>query len=265
MGYRQDIKMRIIFYPYKIGSASCRALSNAVSGLRVRANGRYRYRNGDVIFNWGATLVPNWSLNVPTGIINGFRGIVEASNKLLTFQALERANVPTVPFTTDREVASSWDNIVVRHILTGHGGNGIEIVVNDEELPQAPLYTKYIEPVAEYRVHVFDGKVIDYVKKRRRVDDPPEGSENYIRNLQNGWVFTRNNLRRLERVEQMAIDAVNALGLVFGAVDIIRDEENNCMVLEVNTACGLQGTTLEAYKNAILEYATKLERGTAMA
>jgi glutathione synthase/RimK-type ligase-like ATP-grasp enzyme len=48
--------------------------------------------------------------------------------------------------------------------------------------------------------------------------------------------------------------AVSALGLDFGAVDIIWNErEDKCYVLEVNTAPGLQGSTLENYANAIME------------
>ena len=48
--------------------------------------------------------------------------------------------------------------------------------------------------------------------------------------------------------DTIAVNAVKALGLDFGAVDIIYNEkENQYYVLEVNTAPGLEGTTLIKY------------------
>lgn len=256
--------MRTVIYPYKMGSASAKALAQALDARRVRPVGRYKPRREDLIVNWGASTIPRWyeaymRLNGEGGFLNYPNCVRNATNKLSCFRILTEASVPTVEWTTEPHVVLEWqrDNrkIVARGTLTGHSGAGIEIVDIDDWIPRAPLYTKYINPVAEYRVHVFDGKVIDYVKKRRRNGDQPEGIESMVRSLGNGWVFTRENLRRLERVEEMAVNAIKALGLDFGAVDILRDEDNNCMVLEVNTAMGMQGTTLEAYKQAILNYA----------
>jgi D-alanine-D-alanine ligase-like ATP-grasp enzyme len=52
-------------------------------------------------------------------------------------------------------------------------------------------------------------------------------------------------------VTSEAIKAVNCLGLYFGAADVIwNDKEQRAYVLEVNTAPGLEGTTLENYANA---------------
>ncbi|MNY81884.1 hypothetical protein D3C86_2236870 [compost metagenome] len=48
--------------------------------------------------------------------------------------------------------------------------------------------------------------------------------------------------------------AVNALGLDFGAADVIwNDHRKQAFVLEVNTAPGLTGTTLEKYAKALKE------------
>ena len=50
----------------------------------------------------------------------------------------------------------------------------------------------------------------------------------------------------------LAIDSVAALRLDFGAVDIIWNKRHDrYYTLEVNTAPGLEGTTLERYSNAI--------------
>ena len=123
-------------------------------------------------------------------------------------------------------------------------------------IPPAPLYTRGVANDGEYRVHVFDGSVILYQKKSRRVDDNGEvvtadGAEADVRNLESNWIYRTGNLRQLERVEELAINAVSALNLDFGAVDIIKDTEGNVFVLEVNSAPGLGNTaTLEAYREA---------------
>lgn len=193
---------------------------------------------------------------------------------------------------------SNGDKVFVRHSLTGHSGHGIEVVNNNEnveqilaisnaqrmledaglddvaelldnsysdmldvapELPDAPLYTRGIENNGEYRVHVFNGSVILYQKKSRRVDDDgvdiPDEDESDVRNLASNWIYRTDNLRRLERIEQLAINAVTSLGLDFGAVDIIKDGEGNIYVLEVNSAPGLRNDeTARMYTEAITSY-----------
>lgn len=249
---------RLRVYPYKMASKSAKLLSTALGALRIKPMGRYLPRSGDVIVNWGAStfsgrMAPLRSiLELPEGvqILNQSDKVANASNKLKTFQILQEAGIPIPEFTTDSFVATDWDKIYQRNVLTGHSGEGI-IVREDGFVTNAPLYVKAIENHGEYRVHVFDGDVIDYVKKRKR-----RGVENNsdIRNLASGWVYTRENLRRLERIEELAIRAVSALGLDFGAVDIIKDENRDVFVLEVNCAPGMSSTTLQSYRTAIQNY-----------
>lgn len=125
-------------------------------------------------------------------------------------------------------------------------------------VPEAPLYTLGVNNQGEYRVHVLNGEVILYQKKSRRVDEngsviTADVEEADIRNLASNWVYRTGNLNRLERIEQLAIDAIEALGLDFGAVDIIMDNEGVVRVLEVNTAPGISNTeTANAYVDAFL-------------
>lgn len=284
-------------YPYKVGSASARALKDALGAMIIKLeNSRYRYRNAHTIINWGNSRRPSWmSTDVP--VINQPESVEIASNKLDTFERLQAEMIATVPWTTDKSLAQGWLNdgvkVFVRHSLTGHSGEGIEVISPREEsdfnvelthiinrlrtinyhsladnliedledisvsLPDAPLYTYGVSNTGEYRVHVFDGEVILYQKKSRRVNEETgevvtaEGEEADVRNLASNWVYRTGNLRRLERVEELAINAVRALGLDFGAVDIIKDENGEVYVLEVNTAPGLGNeATLEAYVRA---------------
>ncbi len=247
--------MRVRIYPYKVGSVSARALAQALGGLCVRPDGAYRPRREDKVINWGNSVIPNWWPWTPLaqGVLNEPQKVRLASNKLLTLQKLEEAGVAHVPFTTDSVEARTWPVAYCREKLTGHSGEGI--VIFDHSLgeipPHAPLYTKAIDNNGEYRVHVFNGEVIDYRKKSRQREDAPTEAEKLVRNLASGWVYREGHLKRLDRVEQLAKDAIEALGLDFGAVDIIMDGAGEVYVLEVNTACGMEPRTLAKYVEAI--------------
>lgn len=129
-------------------------------------------------------------------------------------------------------------------------------VLEHGDVPPAPLYTRGLQNNGEYRVHVFGGDVILYQKKSRRVDDEgnvieAEGIDADIRNLNSNWIYRTGNLIRLERVEQLAISAIDTLRLDFGAVDIIMDENGNVYVLEINSAPGISNSETErAYIDA---------------
>lgn len=246
---------RFRIYPYKLPSKSARRLKEALGGLPLlKPDGNYTPRQGDKIINWGNSTVPNFSTD---NMLNKPQSVLNASNKLRTFRKLEEAGIPTIPFTTDIEVASDWDDVYVRHQLQGHSGAGIEIVDLHHDLPVAPLYTKKIDNNGEYRVHVMNGEVFDYRKKSRLADDEATEEQGKIRTLGNGWIYRQGNLKRLERIEELAKSAIRALGLDFGAVDIIMDGDGNVFVLEINTAVGLADNTLESYITKFKEhYAT---------
>src|SRR5690606_26439568 len=90
-----------------------------------------------------------------------------------------------------------------------------------------------------------DNKILDVTKKRRR--NSTEHSS-YIKNLSNGWVYCRKGIEIPDNLLQCAKDAINAMGLTFGAVDLLY-RKGIPYVLEINTAPGLQGTTLQKYIN----------------
>ena len=143
--------------------------------------------------------------------------------------------------------------IVVRQLARGHGGRGIMLISGEDEIPDAPLYTVYKKKKAEYRIHVFNGQVIDVQQKRLRkpADDEEITANHQMRNFDNGWVYCREDVLAPDAVLDEAVKAVKVLGLDFGAVDIGWNEHYQTpYVYEVNTAPGLEGTTLEIYLNA---------------
>jgi len=135
-----------------------------------------------------------------------------------------------------------------RHLLRASQGRGLRHVGRDGVLQRAPMYTRYVRKADEFRVHVFDGQVIDVQQKRKRRDVPNDDVNYQIRNARYGWVFCRDGVQAPDSVLDAAIAAVAALGLDFGAVDIGYNRQRSMpYVFEVNTAPGLEGTTLDSY------------------
>lgn len=252
---------RAVVLPYKIGSQSAKLLANGLTdrlGLkvrRVRHDGRYRPKLRSLIVNYGSNSRPNWPTNGRW--LNSPPACATAGNKLTAFNSFKNAALSIPEFTTNKEVATGWiaagATVVARTVLNGHSGRGIVLCDTTHPLADAPLYVKYKKKRKEFRVHVFQNQVIDVAeKRRRRKEERPSSFDGYIRNLANGWVFCRDAVQKPADLDGLAIAACRALGLDFGAVDIIWNEwENKCYLLEVNTAPGLTGTTLVNYTNAI--------------
>lgn len=242
--------LKTYILPYNIGSASAKALSLALN-IR-RSKGEREFKPRSTVVNWGNGKI------IPRGrglrILNRPDAVATASNKLSTFRILQKLGVPTVEFTTSRREAEEWIDentpVYARQKLTGSSGEGIVVLQYGDRFVDAPMYTKGFIKTHEYRVHVVDGKVIDFTKKRRREGTPEENS--LIKNLENGWVFCRDNVKLPNKVRAASLAAVSGMGLDFGAVDILYSEKQDmARILEVNTAPGLEGTTLERYTEAI--------------
>jgi glutathione synthase/RimK-type ligase-like ATP-grasp enzyme len=181
-----------------------------------------------------------------------------AKNKLETFRVLSDAKVPCPDWTTSKSLAedlvSYGITILARKLLSSSQGKGI-VVCKSLPIVDAPLYVKYVRKDKEFRVHVHNGDVIDLQEKRRRNnvrDENGNRPSGLIRNLENDWVFCRNNIVEPEGLRKIAIDAIRAIGLLFGAVDIILSKEGKLLILEVNTAPGLCESTATKYAQAFV-------------
>lgn len=185
-----------------------------------------------------------------------FRITPEPLDKIQQLTRFRDNNVSHPPFCTTAAGVSQLGSKVVfaRTLVNSTNGRGIvEFDVQPNvQPPRAPLYTAYIPKKAEYRVHVFDGAVVDTQQKlKKRAYEGERDSR--VRNLRNGYVYTRGNLAPPAGLGDLAINAVRCLGYRYGAVDIIYNEKQNRLyVLEVNSRPGLMGTTLERYAVALV-------------
>lgn len=173
------------------------------------------------------------------------------------FQAFSQSGVACPKYSRPGDqvldVLGNPKRIVCRALLNSSSGKGITIVERGQELPNVPLYTEYIPKKKEFRVHVYNNRVIDYAEKRKRRDHQ-DTRDTQIRNLQNGYVFCRDNIVLPNGILELAVQAVAAIDRTQGAVDIIWNEkQDKCFVLEVNSNPGMEGTTLKKYTEAIKE------------
>lgn len=224
----------------------------------------------NLVINWGNSEPPPQVLGCT--LINEPGAIKTAVNKLTALKAMQESPSVLVPAHTDNEdTAYSWvragHTVVARHVLTGSGGEGIQLLSSVDDFPcDAPLFTLYVPKKSEWRLHVLGGEVFDVQRKMRRKDVPDDKVNWKIRNHNNGFIFARNEGDAIdphlyEQMMRVSIAAIKALKLDFGAVDVICNEKQKlAYVLEVNTAPGLEGSTLVNYAEAFAEYCYRRTR-----
>lgn len=254
-------------YPYKPASKGAKDLAEALGVRRIKhRSSRFRASPQKVVVNWGCG-ADNWPRELNgCRIINNPAAVSLCSNKLSFFRNVSEAEQgPRVPpFLTSRQdviqrlsggAGVEW---VARTVLQGHSGAGIILINGDtppEDVPQASLYTKYIKKTDEYRVHIFQGEVIDVQRKARSMDVPDDQVNWQVRNHANGFIFARNEGQPVPAdVAGQSLLCMRAVGLDFGAVDVVYNgRREEAYVIEVNTAPGLVGTTLENYTRKFRE------------
>ncbi len=218
-------------------------------------NSRFTGQRAPWVVNWGYPGVPlPWMERVR--LLNAPRVIERVSNKLTFFQLIHEANwIPK--WAEERHVAEDWardgKKVVCRTLLNASGGRGIVIASTVDELVDAPLYVQYIPKKSEYRVHIFDGEIIDIQQKVSKAGGEPLDWK--VRSHANGFIYQRANIHPPASVCDNANGAMAATDLHFGAVDVIYNEkQDRAYVLEINTAPGLEGQTVQSYARAIREY-----------
>lgn len=235
------MKLRIV--PYSLASESARLIADKLTAALNYKVWIGKVKPGRINLAWGG---PNNGITGPQNT----QAISRAVNKLRAFEAFRQAGV-NIPEYSTRKADAVWPTVVARSILSGSEGEGITIHNQGTPLPDVPLYVQYVKKKKEFRVHVFNGEVIDVQEKRKRngVD------AHQVRNTENGYVFCHENIVEPTDLREQGVKAVQALGLLFGAVDIIwNKKQDKCYVLEVNTSPGLTPSTADKYTTAIVNY-----------
>jgi glutathione synthase/RimK-type ligase-like ATP-grasp enzyme len=255
--------MRLIVYPYKLESKGAVKIQDFLTDageycLRVHPNGDYKPHRNDLVIGWGAGDWPDWrnaADQVRAKWLNKSDKICLAIDKLLAFEKFKTARVPIPKFTTNIDTARSYlradGQVVIRKEVEGRDGSGMVIATSAAQVVEAPLYTSYIKKTEEYRIHIFDGAVICAQVREKR--DSFTGRVNYqVRTTSGGWGLSITT-RQPPECNTAAIAAVKALGLDFGAVDVIWNRVHGAFVLEVNSAPELTAAIAVKYGERILQ------------
>lgn len=230
-------------------NASCvtgKALREKLDALRKRTDKRSKC---DLFLRWGSTeQFPNTRFKLE---LNTVEAVGNAINKLRMLELLKTAEISVPNFTNDANLLADFvdahGNVYIRN------KRGVVRYSNDFN-PTTDLY--YTKPVKakrrEYRVHVFNGKVIGIYEKVPMTEEVPalfkSDTCHFKRRDPGVCLLTAEN-------QEMCIKAVQTLGLLFGGVDVIRDAKRNIYICEVNSSPGLNTHMLEVYTQEILNYA----------
>lgn len=162
-------------------------------------------------------------------------------NKYIELIALKRGGVPHVAYSLSYP-GPGW------YGRTLHHSGGKDFLEHDNP---ADFFTQHVEVGEEFRVHVFQGQVIKVAKK---VPNKEGWHHPYIRNKRFGWRFIRGEGYITQGCRAAGVAAVAAVGYDFGAVDVGIKLDTYPVVFEVNSAPRVEGSSVEAWGTAFLDY-----------
>lgn len=182
--------------------------------------------------------------------LNGVSAIELASNKLESLAILRDRGIPVPEWDSDPQ--SLVDRVgfpILGRRIQHARATDVVLCLQRRDWRRRPrdYYVQYIPTNREYRLHVAGGEVI---RIQGKYLDVSEDYLPWIRNYSTGHRF-RAPSRRLHSARlDSAVGAVSALGLDFGAVDLIVADDGSHYVLEVNTSPSCSPLTGAAYVRA---------------
>lgn len=250
----------MIINPYKNGSRGAKEIKNALRarGVKVWTLQKPPAHRKHLIINWG-----NSEFQYPTEqltVVNDPFQTYSMSNKVNFFEnTLHSKDV--LEWTRSREKALEWGGIVfARTKVEASGGRGIIVwEPGADDLPLAPLYTKYVPKTHEYRLHMarrLKGKGFTVMLAQRKVfvktPQRPSPTDWKVRSHDNGFIFqthpTHDNIPSKVMAAAGRVMSEHFSGLHFAALDVMyHDGRDKAWVIEGNTAPGLENASISIY------------------
>lgn len=203
-------------------------------------------RRVDFLLRWGNSDQEQRDAGV---VIQKAKAIRLASDKLAAFRSLAEAGVPIPRFTTSADEANGWGTTVFGRTRHGSKGHGITVFQPGDARWGHALYTEFVPNDREYRLHVVGGDVVRV--QRKYLERQELNGDGFIKNHDHGYVFKQPQKALNTSRTDAAVAACAALGLDFGAVDMVVDQQGKEYVLEVNTAPSCSPLTGKAYVEAL--------------
>lgn len=241
--------------PYKQISLSATGLSHKLGAKRINLRTQaFSPRKEHVIINWGNS--SDYAKKLERSVqlfLNKPEAVALSVNKIAFYGLCSQHKLPGPTWTTLKKQAQEWAQehvVVARTLVEAHAGRGIIIVEKGGVVPDAKVYTLYVPKRDEFRIHVARGNIVDIQQKKLRNGIQ---EKNYkVRSHSNGWIFARNGIKCPDVCQKAALDVMGAIGLDFGAIDVgYMQSKDRATVYEVNTAPGIEGTTLDIYAKTI--------------
>jgi len=273
------------------------------------SSGKNAPRNRDIVIGWGTKTSENVNLG-NANVLNHPNAIRKNRNKfsvLETLKANRQLSSNVAKFFSSDVIRRAVEREDATLPLIGRtnyhqGGKGLWTCLTKSHVEKAisdgaQYFQEYIDIKTEYRLHVFDGKVMYAVKK---VENPTEAGwiaqrkekvldyarknevnidvntlnyvlgrvvkevvlpDRIVRSNKRGWKFSSVAINTLSAaLKNAAIKSVEAVGLDFGAVDCAINVSDHPFIIEINTGPGLQGTSLNKYIAAFREKIDEIER-----
>lgn len=221
----------------KLGKTSCLGIAKAMQTptVVVRNDLVHRYpSNTELCVRWGCTST------IPTkNVLNTAKAIHQVGDKIAFRRLLQPHGLcPQTWFEQDNAETIQYPVIIRaerhaqgRHLYVANNISDLKNIVVRNFKGQHVYASALINKVAEYRVFVGCGRAIWVAQKT------PGNPEDIAWNVAQGGRF--DNVRFGDwnlKVVKAAIEAFNLTELDFGGVDVIVDNNNNCYVLEINSA-----------------------------
>lgn len=232
----------VIFRRRKLGRTSCREVAKlSKNNIEVIRNDlKVVPQNTDLVIRWGCTD----NINGVKKVLNKVEAIHFVNNKIGFRKALSNTNLIPKTFFSIKEWMENKEQysiVIFRPSRHAQGRNILKVHYSEIEkindfINKFPEYyiSQYIEKEAEYRVFCMQGRVLCVANKI------PGNKEDIAWNVAQGGKFENVKWNDWNlRAVRIALEAFNMTELDFGGVDIIVDKDNNCYVLEINSACSL--------------------------
>ena len=230
---------------YVTGRALVKELHTVMNILRLGTVRGVQIRGGqgitttpDLLIRWGNSEHIGYT---PRLEFNPAEALRKTSNKVTMVKAFRAHGTPSPRIWTHDEFRYINWPVIVR-TFNHFKGKGFYEVSNHLQLmgyanPQH-YACEIIDVQEEFRVFVFDGKVMEINKKMQEGIVAHQRNAK-IRNHENGWINRRGGFDIPEGVRSVAKSAAEAVGLTFGACDVYIDAHGRAGVFEINSAPGL--------------------------
>ena len=202
----------------------------------------------DLLIRWGSQARTAYQARV---VMNPANAIARATDKLGSLERMRDRGVVVPNYSTNpRELTAPFLGRAREHTR----GQDIVLCLQQRDAGNCDYYIEYIPVAREYRVRVVGDECVRISEKvlRNREDYVP-----WIRNYETGHVFVSPQSRLNRFQETLAVSAVQAHGLHFGAVDMVIGDDGVSYVLEVNTAPALAPRSAGAMLGGMVRFAAE--------